>query len=60
MLRLRGVLADLERRLPGSDVDQEVVSGFRRGAARPVLIERVLFSGPNLCVPAAGIGTRGA
>ena len=33
--RLRRILADLERRLPGGDLDQEVVSGLGRGAGAP-------------------------
>ena len=32
---LRGILTDFECRLPGGDVDQEIVSGLRSGAGAP-------------------------
>jgi len=44
----RGILADLERRLPGGDVDQEVVSGPSRGAGAPGPYRQGAVSGPEL------------
>ncbi len=45
---LRGILADLERRLPGGDVDQEVVPGLGRGAGAPGPHRERAVLGPEL------------
>ena len=46
--RLRRILGDRERRLPGADVDQEVVSGLRRGAGAPGPHRQGSVVGPEL------------
>jgi len=44
----RRILADFERRLPGGDVDQEVVSGASRGAGAPSPDRKGAVFGPEL------------
>ena len=51
-------LADLERRLPGGDVDQEVVPGLRRGSGAPGPHGEGAVLRPELCT--CWIGMRGA